>query len=58
MNRRVTEQSVGTDLVKRMTALWDDVRFLAGETEGEAEGLETDRALCLVLCRVVAGDDG
>lgn len=32
-----------------MTALGDDMGFLAWESEGEAEGLETDGALVVVV---------
>jgi hypothetical protein len=35
--------------MKGMAALWDNVWLLAWETKAEAEGLETDGALLLVL---------
>ena len=41
-----------------MTALWYDMGFLTWETETEAEGFKADGTLFLVVCRVVAGDDG
>lgn len=41
-----------------MAALWDDVGFLARETEAEAEGLEADGALLLVLGVLLVGDYG
>jgi hypothetical protein len=36
-------------LVQGMSALWDDVRFLTGQAEGEGEGFEADGALPLVV---------
>ena len=44
--------------MKSMTALWYDMGFLTWETETEAEGFKADGTLFLVVCRVVAGDDG
>ncbi|KAK2462702.1 hypothetical protein APHAL10511_005220 [Amanita phalloides] len=35
----------GADFVKGMPTLWDDVRFLSGESEAETEGFEADRAV-------------
>ena len=46
-----------TDLVKGMAALGDDVRFFARESEAEAERLETDGTLFLVVESVVRGYD-
>jgi hypothetical protein len=43
-----------TDLVKGMAALGNNVRLLAWEPETEAEGLEADGTLVVVVwCRVV-----
>ena len=36
-----------------MTALGDDMGLLAGESKAEAQRLETDGTLLLVVCRLV-----
>lgn len=41
-----------------MAALGDDMRFFARESEGEAEGLEADGALLVVVDSTVGGDTG
>lgn len=43
--------------MKSMATLWDDMRFLAGETEGKTERLETDGALVVVVWSGVRGDN-
>lgn len=40
--------------MKGMSTLWDDVRLLAGKSEGGAEGLKADGALLLLVRGVVA----
>ena len=52
--------SNGSDsyLMKSVAAIGDDVGFLSRESEAEAEGFKADGTLFLVVCRVVAGDDG
>ncbi len=43
-----------TYLVQSMTALWDNMRLLAWQSEAEAEGFEAYRALVLFLWDVMA----
>ena len=45
-------------LVQGVPAFWHDMGLLSGQPEAEAEGLEADGALVLVVGGVVAGDDG
>ena len=45
-------------LVKGVAAFGNDVWFFAREAKTEAEGLETDGAVVLVVGQVAAGDDG
>ncbi|KAI0070851.1 hypothetical protein K474DRAFT_719852 [Panus rudis PR-1116 ss-1] len=47
-----------THLMKRMPALWDNMWFLAGQSEAEAQWLEAHGALLLLLRGIAARDDG
>ena len=47
-----------THLVECMAAFWHDMRFLSWEPKAEAQGLEADGTVVLLLWGVVAGDDG
>ena len=49
-------QNTKTYLMQCMPTLWHDVRLLAGQPEAEAQRLEADRAVVLVLRSVVARD--
>lgn len=44
--------------MKGMAAFGDDVRLFAWKTKAEAEGLETDGALCVVVDGDPDGDNG
>jgi hypothetical protein len=39
--------------MKRMAALWDNMWFLARETEAEAKGLQTDRTVFVYVLDLV-----
>jgi hypothetical protein len=43
--------------MKGVTTLWDNVWFLAWESEAEAEGFETDWTLVFIVESVVCGYD-
>ena len=45
-------------LVESMAALWNDMGLFSGQSEAEAEGLEANGALVLVVHGIVGGNDG